>query len=178
MKKTILFVFALMLLIAAPAANAQEMVNLDLKHQLSDADKAYLGVSSDSFKLTDIDSEYVFIKAFSMYCPVCQRDAPHINEMYETISKADTDNRIRFIGVGLGNNAFEIKVYKEKYKVPFPLVNDEDYTVHKALGEVGTPSYYLVRLSGDTIETLFAREGEAQDVDELVTIIEEKTGIK
>lgn len=177
MKKHLLMLIVFTLLFTASSVHAGDMRDFTLEQPLSQGERAYLGVESDTFTITDIDAEYVFIKAFSMYCPVCQRDAPHINEVYEAVTKADTDNRVRFLGIGLGNNSFEVEVYKKKYDVPFPLVNDKDYVIHKGLGEVGTPTYYIVRLSGDTVETLYSREGETEDIDSLIATIKEKAGI-
>lgn len=178
MKKQFIFMTIFCLLIFSATAQAGAMPDLSLDHPLSAEEKAYLGVNSNAFSLTDINADYVFVQGFSMYCPVCQRDAPHLNDVFETIRKADTAGRVKFLGVGLGNNPFETKIYKEKYSVPFPLVSDPEYVIHTALGEVGTPTYYLVRIKDGTVETLFMQEGEAKDPGKLVRVIKDAAGIK
>lgn len=178
MKKQLIFMTLFCFFVSVAAAWAGGIPNLTLEDPLTPEEKSYLGVSSDTFTLTDIDADYVFIEAFSMYCPVCQRDAPHINDLFEKVSKADTAGRVKFLGLGLGNNSFEVQIYKEKYSVPFPLVNDQDYAIHTALGEVGTPTYYMIKIKDGKVEILFMQEGEAKDPGKLLQVIKDAAGIK
>lgn len=177
MKKMIPFALLLLLLLAVPAMAEQPFPDLNLNGKLSQAQKEYLGVDGDSFSISDIKADYLFVEAYSMYCPVCQRDAPRLNEIYKAVSSMDSGRRIRFIGLALGNTQFEVEFYKKKYMVEFPLIQDEDYTLHKALGEVPTPTFYIVKL-GEKSETLYFKEGEAKDKDVLLQVIKEKTGLK
>ncbi|MGL1863569.1 MAG: peroxiredoxin family protein [Pseudodesulfovibrio sp.] len=179
MKRYILISMLTILLIGVTSAFAgQSFPDVTMTGQFTDENKAYLGVSSDTFKLTDIKADYVFIEAYSMYCPVCQRDAPRMNEVYETITKADPNGTVKFLGIALGNTAFEVTFYQKKFNVEFPLVRDEDYVIHKALGEIPTPTFYIVKLTGATPEILYVKEGEAEDKDALIQIVLDKTGLK
>jgi len=177
MKKLILMTLIALLLMALPAVAGERFPNLSLSGKLSQAQKEYLGVTSESFKLTDIKADYLFVEAYSMYCPVCQRDAPRLNEVYKAVSLMDSKGSIKFIGLALGNTQFEVEFYKKKYMVEFPLIQDEDYAVHKALDEVATPTFYIVKL-GDSPEVLYKKVGEAEDKDVLLQAIKEKAGLK
>jgi protein-disulfide isomerase len=45
------------------------------------AEKTYLGLTkSGEFSVRDIDADVVIIEVFSMYCPICQGEAPKVNE--------------------------------------------------------------------------------------------------
>jgi len=170
-------IFMAVFLLAATAQAGQVFPDITMSGKLSDAQKTYLGVSSDTFTLSDIKGGYLFVEAYSMYCPVCQRDAPRLNEIYDAVTKADTEGSVKFIGIGLGNTEFEVAFYQNKYDVQFPLVVDENYVIHKALGEVATPTFYIVKL-GSSPEILYMKEGEAEDKDLLLEVIMEKTGLK
>lgn len=177
MKRISLIAIATLLLMTTAAMAGEPFPDLTLTGQLDQAQKEYLGVESDSFKLSDIEAEYLFIEGYSMYCPVCQRDAPRLNEVYKAVSLMDSQNSIRFIGLALGNTQFEVEFYRKKYKVEYPLFSDEDYTIHKALGEVPTPTFYIVKL-GETPEVVYEKQGEAGNKDVLLDAIKEHTGLK
>jgi thiol-disulfide isomerase/thioredoxin len=163
MRIALLTALTLLLLAAAAAARTpQPFPDLALSGTVTDEQRAYLGVDTGRFTLSQIKADYLFIEAYSMYCPICQRDAPHLNELYRRLTEADPEGRIRMIGLGLGNTQFETTFYREKFAVPFPLFDDGDYAVHKALGEPVAPTYYIVRLDPDGAEILYEWEGELE----------------
>jgi len=117
----------------------------------SPAEKSYLGLSGEgSFKIPQIKAKVVIIEIFSMYCPYCQKDAPGVNELYHLIENdPDLKKKAKLIGIGAGNTSFEVGVYKKTYAVPFPLFPDQDFTIHKACGEVRTPYFIVVKINED-----------------------------
>ena len=120
-------------------------------------EKAYLGLSgSGTFKIPQIKADVVIIEIFSMYCPYCQKDAPGINELYDLIQKTpDLRDRIKMIGIGAGNSAFEIETFKKTFSVHFPLFPDQDYVIHQACGEVRTPYFIGVKIQKDKSHQIF-----------------------
>ncbi len=120
-------------------------------------DKVYLGLSgSGTFKIPQIKADVVIIEIFSMYCPYCQKDAPGINELYDLIQKTpDLRDKIKIIGIGAGNSAFEIETFKKTFSVPFPLFPDQDYVIHQACGEVRTPYFIGVKIQKDKSHRIF-----------------------
>jgi len=103
-----------------------------------------------TFSVTAISGEILVIEIFSMYCPHCQREAPAVNRLYQAIQDSKTLNdRVKMIGIGVGNSTFEINHFRKHYSIPFPLFPDEDFTVHKAIGEVRTPFFIIVALGPD-----------------------------
>ncbi len=107
------------------------------------AARNYLGLGDkENFSLGEIKSEILIIEIFSMYCPHCQKDAPAINELYELIEKdKKLSKRVKLIGIGAGNSTFEVDVFKNKYKVPFPLFADDELSIHRKIGSVRTPYF-------------------------------------
>lgn len=159
----------LVMTVAAAAQPPRAFPDLALSGPLTDAQKAYLGVTANPFRLSEIKADILFIEGYSMYCPICQQDAPALNELFQKLGKADPEGRIRVIGLGLGNTEFETRFYQDKFSVPFPLFKDEDYAIHKALGEPVAPTYYIVRISGPAPELLYEAEGAlARDIFETI----------
>ncbi|MFH1913172.1 MAG: redoxin domain-containing protein [Pseudomonadota bacterium] len=170
MRIPLLAAIALLIMVTAAAAQPlRAFPDLTISGPLTDAQKVYLGVDANPFRLSEIKADILFIEGYSMYCPICQQDAPVLNELFQRLDKADPEGKIRFIGLGLGNTEFETTFYQKKFNVPFPLFKDEDYAIHKALGEPVAPTYYIVRTSGPTPEMLYKAEGElAKDIFETI----------
>jgi len=146
-----------------------------------DADeKNYLGLTgSGAFKITQVKAQAVLIEVFSMYCPFCQKDAPGINELFQAIEKdPELKGRIKILGIGAGNSAYEVGVYKKTYNVPFPLIPDERLALHKALGETRTPYFILVRLDqGGTGVVTYSELAGFKGVESFLEILRKTAGI-
>ncbi|MDD3311621.1 TlpA disulfide reductase family protein [Pseudodesulfovibrio sp.] len=172
-RRLILALFLLMLL-AAPAIAGQAFPDLPLTGPLEAGQRSYLGLSGDEVRPSAVGARYVFVEVFSMYCPICQHDAPSVNQLYAKVREAGFGKDMRFIGIGTGNTAFEVNVFREKYAVPFPLFDDPDFTWHKALDEVGTPAFYLVDLE-DGRSVRYHHVGALSDVDVLLALLKDLT---
>jgi len=161
--KRLVIMTMLSLLLSAPAAWGMDIFpDVEMTGKLSGEQRAYLGVGEGGFNLSDIKADYLLVEVFSMYCPICQRDAFKMNDVYDELSATVPGDRVKVIGIGAGNTPFEISFYAKKYEVAFPLFDDEDFVCHKALGGVGTPAFYLVDLKhGRNI--LYFHEGELED---------------
>jgi thiol-disulfide isomerase/thioredoxin len=129
-------------------------------------EKAYLGLKSgNSFMIPQIAADVVILEIYSMYCPYCQKEAPQVNELYSLIAKRpNLRQRIKIIGIGAGNSAYEVKVFKDQYQVPFPLFADEDFKIHKLVGEVRTPCFIAIETRSDGWHRiLYSRVGSIDD---------------
>ena len=115
------------------------------------ADRTYLGLAgSGSFKVPQIKAQAVLIEIFSMYCPYCQKEAPNLNQLYERIEGDPAlRGKIKLIGIGAGNSAFEVGVFKKKYGIAFPLFPDPDFAVYDLFGELRTPYFIGLKLLPD-----------------------------
>ena len=142
--------------------------------------QSYLGLSGPGqFTIAQIEAKVVIIQIFSMYCPICQKEAFRVNKLYRTIQKRnDLKDKIRIIGIGTGNTAFEVGFFQKKYEVPFPLFSDENLSIHQILGEVRTPYFIGVKINRDGSDKVFySRLGQFKDVNSFLKRIVELSGL-
>ena len=162
-------------------AKGEAFPNITLPFPEKADEKEYLGLTGKgSFKIPQIKAELIILEIFSMYCPYCQKEAPNLNELYQIINKReDLKNKIRIIGVGVGNNPFEVDVFRNQYNIQFPLFSDESYSVHKSVGEVRTPYFFVIKNTGDKKNTLiYSKVGSIQDPKQFLDKILEESGMK
>ncbi len=165
--KTIsMFIFVITIAACSSLQVAAEKHVLDIGNQLPTINlttpmdqslRDYLGLKDkENFTLNEIKGEIVIIEIFSMYCPHCQKDAPAINELYELIeSDKNLAKRVKLVGIGAGNSTFEVGVFKNKYKVPFPLFADNKLSIHKDIGSVRTPYFIGIYNQGKMKNQIF-----------------------
>jgi len=145
------------------------------------AHKSYLGLSGEGlFDISQIKAEVVIIQIFSMYCPLCQREAFRVNELYENIEKnPNARGKLKLVGIGAGNSQFEVDIFLKTYEVPFPLFSDGDFSIHKSLGEVRTPYFIGVKINDDgSREIFYSRVGGFEKAEEFLQLMLELSGLK
>ncbi len=102
-----------------------------------------------------------------------------MNELYRIMqARKDLKNKIKLIGIGSGNSDFEVNFFRKKYEVPFPLFSDEDYSIHKAVGEVRTPYFIGVRLKKDgSSEVFYSKLGGFKNADKFLELMVKLSGL-
>ena len=154
---------------------------INLQVPRTPVDRNYLGLSGDgSFKIPQIKANVVIVEIFSMYCPYCQKDAPGVNQLHDLIQNdPDLKNRIKLIGIGAGNSSYEVEVFKKTYTIPFPLFPDRDFTFHKAIGEVRTPYFIVVKINDDkTHQIVHSQLGDYPGAEPFLELVLKSSGIK
>jgi thiol-disulfide isomerase/thioredoxin len=166
----------------SPPAVGGVLPDIKLPIPKDSADKSYLGLGFfgfGSFKIPEIKSRVVIVEIFSMYCPYCQREAPNLNQLYSKIEQNPAlKGKIKIIGIGAGNTSFEVGTFKKKYDVTFPLFADEDYVIHKTLGEVRTPYFIVVKINSDgSHQVIHSKLGNLEGVDRFLEMIIKLAGL-
>ena len=167
--------------LASPLEAGGVLPEISLVAPKAASEQEYLGVSGgDSLKVTDIKADLVIVEIFGVTCPHCNHAAPSVNKLYELIeSKPEAKGKVKVIGIGVGNDSYEVAYFQKKHKVPFPLFDDEDYLIHEQLGEPATPYFICVKANQDGgHEIIFAQAGDFERADEFLEMLMLKSGIK
>ena len=140
----------------SPPVKGGKLPALNLPIPKDPDERRYLGLSGKGyFKIPQIKAKAVIIKIFNIYCPTCQGTAKAMAELYHDIeNNPDLRDRMKLIGIGVGNSTYEVEVFKATYNIPFPMFPDSDYSIHKALGEVRTPYSIAIKINGDGSEEI------------------------
>lgn len=168
-------------LASSPPKAGEKLPDIQLPVPDDGAHREYLGLlKGETFGIADIEADVVIIEVLNVYCPTCQRMAPRVDDMYELIEKDEKlKGRAKIIGIGAGNSATEIKMYRETFKVPFPLFTDSEFILHKQLGEVKTPYFMGVRIADDgSPEVFFSKLGAFDKAETFLETILEEAGIE
>ena len=144
-------------------------------------EKTYLGLSGEGvFKISQVKAQAVLIKIFNLYCPICQSTAGVMTEIYKQIeNNPNLNGKIKLIGIGAGNNILEVEVFKQNHHISFPIFPDEDFTIHKAFGEVRTPFFIAVKMEErGSPEIIHTHLGGLTDARAFLDLMVEAYGIK
>jgi thiol-disulfide isomerase/thioredoxin len=110
-------------------------------------DRRYLGLSEEkTFTLDKVKGDLVVVEMMNVYCSSCRTQAPVYNKLYSLIeSDSETMGRMKMLAIAAGNGNDEVKAFREKYRVPFPVIPDPGFDMHRAIGSTPTPFSIYVR---------------------------------
>jgi hypothetical protein len=165
---------------ACPLPQGKGFPDVTLSGVLPPSQAVYLGLASEKIPapISAIQAEALIVEVFSMYCPFCQKEAPTVNALFELIELRGLSQRVKIIGIGAGNSDAEVEIFRKKYAVPFPLFSDASFAVHKRLGEVGTPFFYvLVKNADGSFKVLEANLGCMTSPEEFLAEVIQKAGL-
>lgn len=99
-----------------------------------EATAAYLGLKGvRTFRLSQVKTKLLVADIFSVYCPVCQNNAPLVNQLFKIIQEdPDLNKNIKMLGISLEKDPSELVVYKQKFEVKFPLVLGPEQAIKKS----------------------------------------------
>jgi peroxiredoxin len=158
---------------------ADIVFDFELPLPQSSEDNAYLGAGDGrgTFLPGQVKARVLLIQIFSMYCPICQREAAVTNQLFKAIrSDKDMSRQIKMIGIGAGNSDFEVAFFKSTYGIEFPLFSDPKFIIHRKVSEVGTPHFFGLRLNRELPELVFSHSGPIKDPDLFLSRLKKASG--
>ncbi|MDQ7786286.1 MAG: redoxin domain-containing protein [Thermodesulfovibrionales bacterium] len=162
-------------------AKGESFPPITLQKPANKAELDYLGLKgTGSFPVSEIKTELLIIEIYSMYCPYCQKEAPIVNSLYELIAKEkDLKEKVKLIGIGVGNTPFEVGIFRKQYNIEFPLFPDESFAIHKKTGEVRTPFFFVLKMKPDGSNTLvYSKLGSIEDAGQFLEILLKESGLQ
>jgi peroxiredoxin len=129
--------------------------------------KQYLGLTEGrSFALSDIDAKFLLIGNYGVECPYCHSQAPVSAKLYEMIEQnPEMSKDIKLIGVMTGGNAQQTEAYASTFRLPYPLLADPFFTLHRMLDKPRVPLTLLIRKDG---KVLWTYQGVMDDLEGIV----------
>jgi thiol-disulfide isomerase/thioredoxin len=115
--------------------------------------RAYLGIKGGRvFSLSQIPAKLIVVEFFGIFCHKCHENAPIANQLYKSIKEdKELSKNIKMIGIGLASKSKEIAVYKQKFKVEFPLFPDTQKKVRTKSKVKHVPLTIAVDKSGKVL---------------------------
>ncbi|MCB2188187.1 MAG: TlpA family protein disulfide reductase [Deltaproteobacteria bacterium] len=134
---------------AAPPAVGRTFPAVELPCPRDPTELAYLGLPPGcrEFSPTKLPARLVILEVFSLSCPYCQEEAAKVNQLYELIAARGLEDRIKLLGVGHGNVASEVQMFKGDNQVRFPLLPDPEERIYDRLGRPYTPYFFVLDLA-------------------------------
>lgn len=159
---------------ATPKKGAS-MPQIRMDSPSSQKDSDYLGIEARKpFSLGDIKASLIMIEIIGVYCPQCHKQRPHINRLFHRIQKdSDLSKKVKFIGIAAGATPMEVSFLVKEAKIPYPILTDEKFEIHKQLGEPRTPFNLVTTREG---KVLWAHLGIIEDMNAFLSTLKSLAG--
>jgi hypothetical protein len=138
---------------ATPPRKGGAMPLLRLNAPATQKDCDYLGVAAgQSFGLADVNADVLVLEIIGVYCPQCHQQRPRINRLYHRVQKETRlAAKVKFLGIAVGASAMEAAYLVRDTRIPYPIITDESFVVHKQLGEPRTPFNLVATRQGQVV---------------------------
>ncbi|MEE8479643.1 MAG: TlpA disulfide reductase family protein [Desulfobacterales bacterium] len=148
-----------------PEANSY-LPEFQLEAPLLERERIYLGIGSEKlFSIDQLNCELVLIKIVGVYCPKCHIQMPYFNKLFYRIKKVPgIYQKTKMLAIAVGANPLEVEYFKKEHRIPYPVIKDPKFEIHKLLGEPRTPFIMLVTREKRVI---FAHLGIIKEIDKL-----------
>jgi peroxiredoxin len=143
--------------------------------ELTEEERGYLGLSKPgAFSLSDVEADLVIVEFLNVYCFACVQQAPIMNDIHRLLEeREELRDRVRFIGIAVGNGPAEIAAFKQRLDVPYPILADSDFHALDAIGNPGGTPFLVFYPRGEGLGRPRAHLGLWRDPGSFIAAIEE-----
>jgi len=122
--------------------------DLPLKVPNDPRNSEYLETKANAtFRLKDLNADLVLVEIMNINCGSCRKQAPVYNKLYDLIeSNPDIRGRVKMMSIASGNQDKYIQLYRDHFKVPYPVIEDPKFDMYNAIGRTPTPLAVYVRI--------------------------------
>jgi len=114
---------------------------------------AYLNIAAGKpFSLADVGADLILVEIIGVYCPQCHKQRPQINRLFHRVQQTpNLAEKIKFLGIAVGASPMEAAYLVKDTHIPYPVIADESFVVHKQLGEPRTPFNLVTTRQGQVL---------------------------
>ena len=137
---------------------------------------AYLGFFAPrkSFKLTEIKARIVVAEIFQVRCSHCQNQVDELKDLYRLILKEGLFHQVKIIGLGYGDDLFEVEEFGRHFAIPYPLFADPQGSKVKV---EHIPVTFILELTPEGARVLYEFHGLLPDSEDLLKLIRQAAGL-
>ncbi len=136
----------------------------------------WINTNGKPISLKELKGKVVLIDFWTYTCINCIRTLPYLNSWYEKYNKED------FVLIGVHSPEFEfekktknVKDAVEKYKIKYPVAQDNNFGTWKAFSNQYWPSKYLIDTKG-VIRRIQFGEGKYEEMEKAIQLLLKDSG--
>jgi thiol-disulfide isomerase/thioredoxin len=104
-------------------------------------------LEGNEVSLEDYRGKIVLLNFWATWCPPCRAEMPSMEKLYKKFKDKD----FTILAIDVQEDANSVKIFREKYKLNFPILLDSDGSVQQFYGVISLPTTYLVDREGNII---------------------------
>ncbi len=136
---------------------------------------AYLGFLKPrkSFLLTEIKTDILIANVFQSRCPHCQGLTRSLNKIYNLVEKEGLSQKVKFIGLGYGDDFLEVKAFKKNYGIRYPLFADP---LAEKVKVKHIPATFILKMTPAGAKVLYEYYGVLPNPEDLIFTLRSELG--
>jgi len=130
---------------------------------------AFKTIEGETVALEDFRGQVVLINIWATWCVPCRDEMPSLERLYNLLR----GRRFEILAISIDRSARSVKLFKDEFDLPFPILLDPQGRITRLYGTNGVPESFLIDGSGVITERVigardWADEATVQQIAQLV----------